>query len=101
MNYLFTSESVSEGHPDKVADQISDAILDKMIAFDKNSKQRHILMFRKLHVRLSIRLAITRANIVLKVNHVGCFLLSMSNLLISQWESRELLQNRRVLVTRE
>lgn len=38
MNYLFTSESVSEGHPDKVADQISDAILDKMIAFDKNSK---------------------------------------------------------------
>ena len=33
-NYLFTSESVSEGHPDKVADQISDAILDKFIAFD-------------------------------------------------------------------
>ena len=38
MNYLFTSESVSEGHRDKVADQISDAVLDKMIAFDKNSK---------------------------------------------------------------
>ena len=38
MNYLFTSESVSEGHPDKVADQISDAVLDKMIAFDKSSK---------------------------------------------------------------
>ena len=38
MNYLFTSESVSEGHPDKVAHQISDAVLDKMIAFDKNSK---------------------------------------------------------------
>lgn len=38
MSYLFTSESVSEGHPDKVADQISDAILDKMIAFDPNSK---------------------------------------------------------------
>ena len=34
MNYLFTSESVSEGHPDKVADQISDAILDNMIAQD-------------------------------------------------------------------
>ena len=33
-NYLFTSESVSEGHPDKVADQISDAILDKFLAFD-------------------------------------------------------------------
>lgn len=34
MNYLFTSESVSEGHPDKVADQISDAILDNMLALD-------------------------------------------------------------------
>ncbi len=38
MNYLFTSESVSEGHPDKVADQISDAIVDGMLAFDPNSK---------------------------------------------------------------
>jgi len=37
-NYLFTSESVSEGHPDKVADQISDAILDNFLAFDENSK---------------------------------------------------------------
>ena len=36
-NYLFTSESVSEGHPDKVADQISDAILDKFLAFDPNA----------------------------------------------------------------
>ena len=36
--YLFTSESVSEGHPDKVADQISDAILDNLIAFDPDSK---------------------------------------------------------------
>jgi S-adenosylmethionine synthetase len=38
MGYLFTSESVSEGHPDKVADQISDAILDKILAFDPDSK---------------------------------------------------------------
>ncbi|MDR2627338.1 MAG: methionine adenosyltransferase [Dysgonamonadaceae bacterium] len=38
MSYLFTSESVSEGHPDKVADQISDALLDKFLAFDPNSK---------------------------------------------------------------
>ncbi|MBN2805836.1 MAG: methionine adenosyltransferase [Prolixibacteraceae bacterium] len=38
MSYLFTSESVSEGHPDKVADQISDAILDKILAFDPDSK---------------------------------------------------------------
>ena len=38
MSYLFTSESVSEGHPDKVSDQISDAILDYFLAYDKNSK---------------------------------------------------------------
>ncbi len=38
MNYLFTSESVSEGHPDKVSDQISDALLDQFMAFDANSK---------------------------------------------------------------
>ena len=36
-NYLFTSESVSEGHPDKVADQISDAILDNFLALDPNA----------------------------------------------------------------
>src|SRR3954462_12554196 len=38
MGYLFTSESVSEGHPDKVADQISDALIDNFLAFDPNSK---------------------------------------------------------------
>jgi S-adenosylmethionine synthetase len=38
MSYLFTSESVSEGHPDKVADQISDALIDNFLAFDLNSK---------------------------------------------------------------
>ena len=38
MNYLFTSESVSEGHPDKVADQISDALLDHFLAFDPHSR---------------------------------------------------------------
>ena len=38
MGYLFTSESVSEGHPDKVADQISDAVLDKLLTFDPESK---------------------------------------------------------------
>ncbi|MDP5061044.1 MAG: methionine adenosyltransferase, partial [Maribacter sp.] len=38
MPYLFTSESVSEGHPDKVADQISDALLDNFLAFDPESK---------------------------------------------------------------
>ena len=38
MSYLFTSESVSEGHPDKVADQISDALLDQFLALDATSK---------------------------------------------------------------
>ncbi len=38
MNYLFTSESVSEGHPDKIADQISDALLDHFLAFDPHSR---------------------------------------------------------------
>ena len=38
MSYLFTSESVSEGHPDKVADQISDSIIDHFLAFDPQSK---------------------------------------------------------------
>ncbi|OIQ28784.1 MAG: methionine adenosyltransferase [Bacteroidetes bacterium MedPE-SWsnd-G2] len=38
MAYLFTSESVSEGHPDKVADQISDALIDNFLAFDRDSK---------------------------------------------------------------
>lgn len=38
MSYLFTSESVSEGHPDKIADQISDALIDHFLAFDPDSK---------------------------------------------------------------
>jgi len=38
MSYLFTSESVSEGHPDKVADQISDALIDQFLAYDPSSK---------------------------------------------------------------
>ena len=37
-NYLFTSESVSEGHPDKVADQISDAVLDAILQKDPNAR---------------------------------------------------------------
>ena len=38
MGYYFTSESVSEGHPDKVADQISDAVLDEILRYDPTSK---------------------------------------------------------------
>jgi S-adenosylmethionine synthetase len=40
MSYLFSSESVSEGHPDKVADQISDAILDQFLAYDPQGSLR-------------------------------------------------------------
>ena len=40
MGYLFTSESVSEGHPDKVADQISDAVLDKLLAYDPDPSSK-------------------------------------------------------------
>ena len=38
MSYLFTSESVTEGHPDKICDQISDAILDAILAQDPNAR---------------------------------------------------------------
>ena len=38
MSYIFTSESVSEGHPDKAVDQISDALIDSFLAFDSNAK---------------------------------------------------------------
>ena len=38
MSYIFTSESVSEGHPDKICDQISDAILDECLKSDSNSR---------------------------------------------------------------
>ena len=38
MSYLYTSESVSEGHPDKIADQISDSIIDNFLAFDNRAK---------------------------------------------------------------
>ena len=38
MSYLFSSESVSEGHPDKVSDQISDALLDQFLAYDENAR---------------------------------------------------------------
>ena len=44
MRHLFTSESVSEGHPDKMADQISDALLDNYLAFDKNDKKFFIFI---------------------------------------------------------
>ena len=53
MAYLFTSESVSEGHPDKIADQISDAIIDNFMAFDPNSKVACETIVTTGHVILS------------------------------------------------
>ena len=52
MPYLFTSESVSEGHPDKVADQISDALIDNFLAFDPQSKlpAKHWLLQDRLYL---------------------------------------------------
>ena len=52
MSYLFTSESVSEGHPDKVADQISDALIDNFLAFD-------------LIQKLLVKLLVTTGQVVL------------------------------------
>lgn len=52
MSYLFTSESVSEGHPDKVADQISDAILDQFLAYDS-------------HARVAIETLVTTGQVVI------------------------------------
>ena len=53
MSYLFTSESVSEGHPDKIADQISDSILDNFIVFDPDAKVACETLVTTGHVILS------------------------------------------------
>lgn len=97
MSYLFTSESVSEGHPDKVADQISDALLDEFLAYDKNSKVACETLVTTGQVVLAgevkssayvdvqdvarnviEKLVIRKANTSLKRNHVACSLLSMN-----------------------
>lgn len=97
MSYLFTSESVSEGHPDKVADQISDALLDEFLAYDKNSKVACETLVTTGQVVLAgevkssayvdvqdvarnviEKLVIRKANTSLKRNHVVCSLLSMN-----------------------
>ena len=49
MGYLFTSESVSEGHPDKVADQISDAVLDNLLAYSPYCGHKLRIDMKKLH----------------------------------------------------
>ena len=102
MSYLFTSESVSEGHPDKVADQISDALIDNFLAFDANSKvacetlvttgQVVLAGEVKSNTYLDVQaisrkvindiLVIIKANICLTVILVVFFLLYMNNHLI-------------------
>ena len=91
MGYLFTSESVSEGHPDKVADQISDAVLDKLLAFDPSSKVAcetlvttgQVVLAGEVKTKAYVDLqriarevltvsVIPKANICLKEIHVAC-----------------------------
>jgi len=67
MSYLFTSESVSEGHPDKVADQISDALLDEFLRHIQTTMWMH----SRLHVKLSGKSAILKRNICLMQTHAA------------------------------
>jgi len=102
MPYLFTSESVSEGHPDKVADQISDALIDNFLAFDPQSKlacetlvttgqvvlagevkSKAYLDVQEIARGVIERLDTLRVNICLKRIAVVFYLLFTSNLLIS------------------
>ncbi len=55
MSYIFTSESVSAGHPDKICDQISDAVLDACLAQDKNSRVACETMVKNNNVILGRR----------------------------------------------
>ncbi len=63
--YLFTSESVSEGHPDKMADQVSDAVLDALLADDKSAR-----------VACEILVAKTRAALITRVPRTICAVMS-------------------------
>ena len=102
MSYLFTSESVSEGHPDKVADQISDALLDEFLAYDKNSKVACETLVTTGQVVLAgevkssayvdvqevargviEKIGYTKSEYQLKRSHVVCSLLSMSRVATS------------------
>ena len=78
MSYLFTSESVSEGHPDKVADQISDAIIDNFLAFDKNSKVACETLVTTGQVILAGEV---KSNVYLMETHAEFFHIFTNNLL--------------------
>ena len=80
MSYYFTSESVSEGHPDKVADQISDALLDEFLKLDSESKvacETFVTTGLAVPATLSTKLATPRANICLMATAVELFRLFM------------------------
>ena len=62
MSYIFTSESVSEGHPDKICDQISDAILDACLDQDRESRVACEVMVKNNNVILAGEIT-TKANI--------------------------------------
>src|SRR3981081_2862478 len=78
MPYLFTSESVSEGHPDKVADQISDALIDNFLAFDPESKVACETLVTTGQVILPGE-AIPKVSICLTAVRAVCFRLFTSN----------------------
>ena len=112
MNYLFTSESVSEGHPDKVADQISDAILDEFLAQDPHSKVacetlvttgQVVLMsiFSTQRVLSSTASAIPRLSINSMATAVAFSVLSTSRAMTSTVESFAMRKPFRVQATRE
>ena len=69
MSYLFTSESVSEGHPDKIADQISDALIDNFLAFDKDSKVACETLVTTGQVILAGEV---KSNVYLNIQSIAC-----------------------------
>ena len=100
MAYLFSSESVSEGHPDKVADQISDALLDQFLAYDDHAHcaietfcttgqvvimgevRSNVYVDLQTIARKTRKSVIPRANISLTATLVVCLLLSMNRAMI-------------------
>ena len=71
MSYFFTSESVSEGHPDKVADQISDALIDQFLAFDPTGNDHYPNEKKNGHQRRkwSLRMHVYAAAVTSDVDH--------------------------------
>ncbi|MDD3187379.1 MAG: methionine adenosyltransferase [Bacilli bacterium] len=81
MNYLFTSESVTEGHPDKICDKISDKILDSALAIDKNSKMaveatikdNFILIYGEANTKANLDYASIAKNVLKEIGYLEEF----------------------------